>query len=84
MDHSVEIIAFAHCKAGDAFVGVDVHQLPIIMAGDVLGVVVDLCDVGVLLVIRIAADTGVWRYTELCDFLLSGFYDRYFRRSCRG
>ncbi|MPM75049.1 hypothetical protein SDC9_122040 [bioreactor metagenome] len=68
--HAVEIIPLACHKAGDALVGVNVRQLPALMGGNVFGVVVHLCDVGVLLVVRVAAHTGICRHAEFCDFLL--------------
>lgn len=37
--HPLEILPFLHRGAGDALVGIDVHQPPIIMLGDVLRIV---------------------------------------------
>ncbi|MPM82858.1 hypothetical protein SDC9_129920 [bioreactor metagenome] len=80
LNQPVEIIPLACHKAGDALVGVYVGQFPIFMAGNMPGVVIDLCDVGVELIVRLAADAGICGHVEFCDFVFFCRNDRDFRR----
>ena len=68
LHHAVEIVPFPGLQPSDALVRVDVHQLPVLSRGDVLAVEVHLGDVGVDLVICVAADSGVCRYPQLGPF----------------
>ena len=58
-DHAFEALAVLGAGAGYAFVGVHVHELPVIPALDVIGVVVDLRLVARELVVVIRGDAGV-------------------------
>lgn len=57
--HPLEITPLLHRGAGDALVGIDVHQPPIIMPGDVLRVVDVLGREGVKLILRGGTDPAV-------------------------
>ena len=41
-DHSLEAFTALGAGTGDAFVGIDVHELPVVPALDVVGVIIDL------------------------------------------
>ena len=48
--HPVEVLPLIHPSACQALIGIDVHQIPAVMAADLLGVFADLGGVGVKLV----------------------------------
>ena len=66
--HQAKLIPVSGFQPGDALVGVDVHHLPFLFSRDVLRIEVDLGDVGVYLIFRVTADSGVGRYPQLCFF----------------
>ena len=81
-DHAVELLTLPGLQPGQALVGVDVHQFPVLPGGDELGVEVHLGHVGVELVSRVAADPGVCRHPELRRLGLPGVNDGNSRTPC--
>ena len=68
LHHAVEFLPFPGLQAGDPLVCVDVYQFPVLSPGDILAVEVHLGDVGVDLVLRVAADSGVGGHPQFCLF----------------
>lgn len=73
--HPLEITPLLHRGAGDALVGIDVHQPPIIMPGDVLRVVDVLGREGVKLILRGGTDPAVGGHPQFLGILLMVGFD---------
>ena len=67
-DHSLEALTVLGAGAGDAFIGVHGHELPVVAAFDVIGVIIDLCLVARELIVVVGRDAGVPSHSAL--FLL--------------
>ncbi len=80
-DHPLEALAALGGCARDALVGVDVHELPVVPALDVVGVVVDLRLVAGELVVVVGGDAGVPGYPALS--LLRDWGSGEARQRCR-
>ena len=73
--HPVEVVTILRIQTADAFIGVNVDQFPVLTGGDKFGVVIDLGDIGIELIIGVAADAGVGRYPESGLFRYTGVDD---------
>ena len=63
--HAFEALTLFGVRPGDALVGIDTGELPIVSSLDVVGVVIDLRFVAGQLFFVIGADTSVGRHTSL-------------------
>ena len=63
--HTFEALTLFGVRPGDALVGIDTGELPIVPSLDVVGVVIDLRFVAGQLFFVIGADTSVGRHTSL-------------------
>ena len=80
LHHALEILSFVGAGAGDALVGVNVHERPVLMAGDQCGVVPHLRGEGMLLILGITADASVSTNPQSGGLLLpDGFNDLHLR-----
>lgn len=75
VQHPFEILPFLHRGAGDALVGVDVHQPPVLMFHDVLCIVDVLRCEGIELILRGGADPAVSCHPQLLCIPLMGGLD---------
>lgn len=75
--HPLEVISLLHRGAGDALVGVDVHQPPVLMLGDVLRVVDVLGREGVKLILRGGTDPAVGGHPQFLGIPLMVGFDPY-------
>ena len=66
----LKVIALVRNGSADAFVGIDVYQLPTIMGGDKVCVIPVLCGVGIELLVRGGAYTGIGGNAERNCFRL--------------
>ena len=73
--HPLEILPLLHRGACDAFIGVDVHQPPVLMLGDVLRVVDVLGREGVKLILRGGTDPAVGGHPQFLGILLMVGFD---------
>lgn len=58
-DHFLETLAVLGAGIGDAFVGVHAHELPVVPALDVIGVIIDLRLIACELIVVVSRDAGV-------------------------
>ena len=61
-NHLLEAFAVLGAGAGNAFIGIDIHELPAVMVPDEVGVVVQLSLIAGLLFLMVRTDAGVSRY----------------------
>lgn len=64
-DHAVEAVTLSGVAAGDALVRIHGDERPVGAAGDVMGVVVDLCLVAGELLVPVGGNAGVGRDSAL-------------------
>ena len=73
--HPLEILPLLHGGAGDALVGVYVHQPPVLMLSNVLRIVDVLSREGVELILRGGTDPAVGGHPQLLGIPLMGGFD---------
>lgn len=58
-DHLIEALSLLGVRAGDAFIGINLYELPFGVVLDILCVVIDLCLVGGELLVAVGGHTGI-------------------------
>ena len=78
-NHLLEAFAVLGAGAGNAFIGIHIHELPAVMVPDEVGVVVQLSLIAGLLFLMVRTDAGVSR-----DLPPALFRDGDRRKPCQG